>query len=502
MTINTVSIPFLTRTLTHNIELEVKSREEFASMTLRVSSTLQELWTRSKSCPERALFKHSKAMSTLLVFPKNIRIDLSTGKMTNGRLVLVMGHKILSIGFVPFVEEEGIELLQNNFRVIQFHHHRLDSILPIERKGVCEIGKSLFGCPFDAEIKRERGKAVLVNLSLLLLFDCKYSSLALLCYHGPIPPALAVPTLYIKPKSLPIQLEESSPFVEIPHLKDRQLGIMKIPCISYEGFKQKLHVSEIFKDSFVKGKGHLHRANCTSWEDNCLFVFPRDCSVSSQEPFKGGQLFFIQGPHQIEIGFIPERGKQKANREEVYSFHRSFLDSANVVNRFIPIDRCSRLSLGLSTKVCSSPGSGPHLSEVSLFLLSSSKTDFFGLFCKAGEYGLTSMDPLSPGEGCSTSNRLHAFRETEQEEPPKKKVRTEEESAGTSKAVRDEPCPFSAQFVSMRDHSYCSTRHLDTVQTGESTLLSCTSETEEERRAIAVRGLLGLAKQPSQDPSS
>ncbi|RDB31607.1 hypothetical protein [Candidatus Similichlamydia laticola] len=522
MIINTVSIPFYTRTKTGFTHLEVMNRNEFLSLTQRVSSKAENIWDRSLACPSRPIFG-KKDISYLIVLPKRISIDFANGSLINGKLILVSDYNRLYIGFIPLTEE-GATLVQYQSIIKQFHHHQLDAIPgKIERKGASEKGKSLFELHTDIKLKRTLNTLVLNDASLMLLVDDKNNTLALLCCRRSIPSPLPVPVLYLQPKSL-LEGRHNLHHIEIPCLLDRQLGYIKIPCLSKEDFEQKMHQSAIFRQSFIEGKGYRHKVNPIFWKKNHLLVLPHGCCVESKQVIKGGDLFLIQGS-QLELGFIPMKGDKKVERTSLFSFHRSLLDGVNTTNQFVPAGRCSRLTLGQAAKLSLTCDSKPCISGVSLFLLASKDTNFMALLCQDGDLDLKGINPLHPQEGFLPLNKWIILPEVEQEgAPPKKRSREEDEPGTSAQAIR-ESLPFfirpdtSAlpqteiiqrpnQHIIMQDHTYCCTKAPEALQSGEQSYLTLSREAgrslatsedekleEETRRILAAGSLLALANQ-------
>ncbi|RDB31611.1 hypothetical protein [Candidatus Similichlamydia laticola] len=428
MTLSSVSIPFRTRTQTGCFNLNVIEHEGFLNLVSRTSSAAETALKRLKTCPRRMVFNTSNKES-LFVFPRPVTFNLLQETITNGSLVIVKHAECLYIGFSP-IPEEDTKLTQHNRFLRHFHHYQLDSIPKehLERMGISEKGKSLLQLPLDTKLETISGKATFKKLYLMLLSDHKNNALALLCCKNPIPSALPVPTLCLKAQNLLSFQSESFSHIKVPCLTDRTCSDVIISCLSAEKFKQKMHESIPFKESFVEGKGYTHRVQALYWENNSLIVLPRGCSIGPHHSLSGGQLYLING-NQLEIGFIPDNIQKTTDRDRFGEFHRSLLEEVEVTNKFIHGNRCLRLGLGTEAKVCSQQNSSPCINGVSLFLLASKYTDFIALLCKTGDYDFMSIDPMNPTAGFFPLSAMGLT--PPEQEPPRKKLRKEDEP-GTS----------------------------------------------------------------------
>ncbi|RDB31612.1 hypothetical protein [Candidatus Similichlamydia laticola] len=527
MTIPSVSIPFLTYTQTGFCDFDVINYDEFFSLTSRISSTAKRAISRSKTCHEGIVFDRQKQnRAALLVLPKYVSFDSLDEVTKIGKLVIVMHKFCLYIGFVPFIAE-GSKLTQHHRLLNQFHHYQLDSFAleEMSRIGVSEKGKSLFQLPLDAKLESVLGNSTIKNLSLMLLLDRNRSSLSLLCCKDPIPPILPIPMLRLQ-KKIPLPLvSEHLLQVKVSGLIDHNYGEITIPCLSIEDFKKKANEHGSFKESSAKGYDHMHRANTLYWEDKHLLVLPHECFIEPKYGLKGMNLFLIKGA-QLELGFIPDTVKQVTEREELYCFHRSFLEEMGTTNRFIPGNKYSRLDLSSVAKVCLRQDSSFGISGISFFFLASKHTDFVALLCRTGNYELASINPMNPTENLETVPSLskvdneptRAYMEYEKyccnlfqehnyfhtDTPEKDQENPEMPVQDITLSMREETKQIPIWIRATQDHNYYHTESETRQETkpDETEELFDLLETERERREIAVSGLLLLAEQSTYLPLS
>ncbi|RDB31608.1 hypothetical protein HAT2_00285 [Candidatus Similichlamydia laticola] len=463
MTIQTVSIPFCTRTKVQSVHLCVVERDAFLSTALQTSSTAQTALNREKNYSERS-FLSKEITASLLVFPKGIGVNPIDKTVTNGTLNIVRQSDRFYIGFSPSLDRKT-KLQQNNHLIMQFHHHQLDSIADqLERKGVY-ARTSLLGLASEVVLQQEQDRATFAKLHLMLLFDCKRNNLALLCSKKPIPSISPIPVLYALPNSHLFQKKALQPQLKVKYLLDHKVGTYNLP----------------FKDKSLGIQSVIHQMNLLPNTNSCLLVLPYGCSIGPQQELRGGELFLTNGIPP-KLCFLPEEGTKEASRREFYfsSFHRSFLDGLKVMQRFAPVNRPSQLSLHMSTMWTEKQSWG--IAGVSFFVLASRKADFLAILCQNGEYGLASTDPLHPESGIFPLSPLSVPTHTDEnnqneskQEPPPKRSRT-----------KDDPCT-SAQGM---EESFPFFQRQGTPEV----------RTEEERRALAVDGLLALAKRAISDP--
>ncbi|RDB31609.1 hypothetical protein [Candidatus Similichlamydia laticola] len=482
MTLKTVSIPFSTSKQTGFTDLKVISHSEFVSIAERVSLTAKEALSKARPYFRRRILRESD--HSLIVLPKNVTIDPFTGKTIHGQIFLVIEHGFLNIGFIP-MPEEGCKLVQYSRLKEQFYHCQLNSISKrIGRIETPENKRSFFDLPASSKLEDSLGKSVLIGIHIMLLFDDKESTLALLCCKYLIPPVLPVPILYPKLRCQLVQEESSSPTqVEIFYSLDHQLGHIKIPCLSKEEFEQCICGSVPFKRSFKEGKGYSHKINTIQMQDDCLLVLPYGSSVNSKQQLCGGRLYLVGSHPKLELGFIPDATSKKVDYNSIVSFHRSLLDPLGVARKFIPAGSCTKILLGEEAKVLFPLNASPSVIGISLFLLSSRGKHFLSVLFKRGDYKLVGINPFNPNEGVLPLSKLMTCSEIEQELPSKRsRIESEPETSKQSQEILLNPS-------------------LEKPETGETVAIklvepentSTYPNTEEERRAIAASGLLALA---------
>ncbi|RDB31606.1 hypothetical protein [Candidatus Similichlamydia laticola] len=354
-------------------------------------------------------------------------------------------------------------------------------------------------------VEGELGKQSLKGLFLMLLLNNKSNTLGLLCSRKPISSTLPM-TILQKRQLLDQVTNEETSQVEFFCLKDKRIFRIKIPSLSAEAFKEKLPQPAFFRGSFTKNLDIKTEVNLFPWKDNDLLVLPHGCSIIPQQKLKEGTLYLIRGP-QLELAFIPGEKNSILLREDLLSFHRTFLDELDVTHRFIPPNKCSKLSLGKEAKISRTKDNYFRISGVSIILLASEKAGFVAILCKSGDYEPVNVESVNKLQDLSASEY----------KPIEKRLRKEEEP-NTSAQAMEESLPFlrerratggtqqqlSWTMIKQKD-DYCHAIALEALKDRRSVPLTQPSElerlltssgverAEEERRILAASGLLALA---------